>query len=147
MRERKFTRRCQAALSTARAEAARAQSQYVGTEHVLAGLLRERQGVAVMVLESMRVDLSQLQRAIENVIAKGSPVPRASAEVAYSVRATRVIDLAVIEARELCRTYVDTEHLLFGILRDEVGVAAKVLTRAGVSLDAARTVRIQLPDH
>ena len=67
--------------------------------------------------------------------------------MAYGVRATRVIDLAVIEARELCRAHVDTEHLLFGILRDEVEVAAKVLTRAGVSLDAARTVRIQLPDH
>jgi ATP-dependent Clp protease ATP-binding subunit ClpC len=138
----KFSERARRALTYAQEEAQRFNHNYIGTEHILLGLVRETDGVAAKVLQNLDVDLSKVRSAVEFIIGRGGKT--SSAEVGLTPRAKKVIELAVDEARRLNHSYVGTEHLLLGLLREGEGVAGGVLESLGVSLERARaeTTRI-----
>ncbi len=139
-----FTERVRKVLAMAREEAARLHHEYVGTEHILLGLIREGEGVAAAVLQQLNVDLDEIQQKIEETVKKGKAAQATGPDLPYTSRAKKVLELAMGEARELNHSYVGTEHLLLGLLREEKGLAAQVLTEAGVNLDAARTETLRL---
>ncbi|MCH8847563.1 MAG: ATP-dependent Clp protease ATP-binding subunit [Chloroflexi bacterium] len=138
----KFSERARRVLSLAQEEAQRFNHNYIGTEHILLGLVRETDGVAARVLSSLSVELSKVRSAVEFIIGRGErPSP---GDIGLTPRAKKVIELAVDEARRLSHHYIGTEHLLIGIMREGEGVAAGVLESLGVSLDKVRaeTTRI-----
>ncbi len=139
-----FTERVRKVLAMAREEAARLHHEYVGTEHILLGLIREGEGVAAAVLQNLNVDLDEIQQKIEETVKKGKASQATGPDLPYTSRAKKVLELAMGEARELNHSYVGTEHLLLGLLREEKGIAAQVLTDAGVNLDAARAETLRL---
>ncbi|MDQ6887228.1 MAG: ATP-dependent Clp protease ATP-binding subunit [Gemmatimonadota bacterium] len=139
-----FTERVRKVLAMAREEAARLHHEYVGTEHILLGLIREGEGVAAAVLQNLSVDLDDIQQKIEETVKKGKAAQTTGPDLPYTSRAKKVLELAMSEARELNHSYVGTEHLLLGLLREEKGIAAQVLTDTGVNLDAARTETLRL---
>jgi ATP-dependent Clp protease ATP-binding subunit ClpC len=128
----------------AREEAARLHHEYVGTEHILLGLIREGEGVAAAVLQNLNVDLDEIQQKIEETVKKGKAAQATGPDLPYTSRAKKVLELAMAEARELNHSYVGTEHLLLGLLREEKGIAAQVLTDTGVNLEAARAETLRL---
>ena len=139
-----FTERVRKVLAMAREEAARLHHEYVGTEHILLGLIREGEGVAAAVLQNLSVDLEEIQQKIEETVKKGKAAQATGPDLPYTSRAKKVLELAMGEARELNHSYVGTEHLLLGLLREEKGIAAQVLTDAGVNLEAARAETLRL---
>jgi ATP-dependent Clp protease ATP-binding subunit ClpC len=128
----------------AREEGARLHHEYVGTEHILLGLIREGEGVAATVLQNLSVELDEIQQKIEEMVKKGKAAQTTGPDLPYTSRAKKVLELAMSAARELSHSYVGTEHLLLGLLREEKGIAAQVLTGAGVSLDAARAETLRI---
>jgi ATP-dependent Clp protease ATP-binding subunit ClpC len=138
-----FTDRVRKVLAMAREEAIRLQHDYVGTEHILLGLIREGEGVAAAVLMNLNVDLEQIHERIEESVRKGKATI-ALGELPYTSRAKKVLEYAMAEARELNHSYVGTEHLLLGLLREEKGIAAQVLNSLGVSLEDARAETLKL---
>src|SRR3954463_14122157 len=139
-----FTERVRKVLAMAREEAARLHHEYVGTEHILLGLIREGEGVAATVLQNLSVELDEIQQKIEETVKKGKAAQTTGPALPYTSRAKKVLELAMSEARELSHSYVGTEHLLLGLLREEKGIAAQVLTDAGVSLDVARAETLRI---
>src|SRR5512146_2246414 len=139
-----FTERVRKVLAMAREEAARLHHEYVGTEHILLGLIREGEGVAATVLQNLSVELDDIQQKIEETVKKGKAGQASGPDLPYTSRAKKVLELAMSEARELNHSYVGTEHLLLGLLREEKGIAAQVLTDAGVNLDAARAETLRI---
>src|SRR5688500_148465 len=132
----KFTDRARKVLTLAQDEAQRFNHNYIGTEHLLLGLVREGEGVAARVLENMNVELSKVRTAVEFIVGRGDrPVV---GEVGLTPRAKRVIELAIDEARRLGHNYIGTEHLLLGLVREGEGIAAGVLESLGVNLDKVR---------
>jgi len=132
----KFTDRARKVLTLAQDEAQRFNHNYIGTEHLLLGLVREGEGVAARVLENMNVELPKVRTAVEFIIGRGDrPVV---GEVGLTPRAKRVIELAIDEARRLGHNYIGTEHLLLGLVREGEGIAAGVLESLGVNLDKVR---------
>jgi len=140
----KFTERARRVLTLAQEEARRFQHNYIGTEHLLLGLLLEGEGVAIKVLNNLGVELEQIRDAIEFIIGRGERV--VLGEVGLTPRAKHAIELAVDEARRLSHHYVGTEHLLLGLLRGE-GIAAGVLENLGVKLEKARAEILQVLSH
>jgi ATP-dependent Clp protease ATP-binding subunit ClpC len=138
-----FTDRVRKVLAMAREEAVRLQHDYVGTEHILLGLIREGEGVAAAVLMNLNVDLDQIQERTEEQVRKGK-AGATMGELPYTSRAKKVLEFAVAEARDLNHSYVGTEHLLLGLLREEKGVAAQVLESLGVTLEQAREQTLKL---
>src|SRR5213082_3722590 len=136
-----FTERVRKVLAMAREEAARLHHEYVWTEHILLGLIREGEGVAATVLQNLSVELDEIQQKIEETVKKGKAAQTTGPDLPYTSRAKKVLELAMSEARELNHSYVGTEHLLLGLLREEKGIAAQVLTDAGVNLEQARARR------
>ncbi len=139
-----FTERVRKVLAMAREEAARLHHEYVGTEHILLGLIREGEGVAAAVLQNLSVDLDEITLKIEETVKKGKAAQATGPDLPYTSRAKKVLELAMAEARDLNHSYVGTEHLLLGLLREERGIAAQVLTDSGVSLEAARAETLRL---
>jgi len=139
-----FTDRVRKVLQMAREEAARLHHEYVGTEHILLGLIREGEGVAAAVLTNLNVDLDDIQQKIEETVKKGKAAAAPGPDLPYTSRAKKVLELAMTEARELNHSYVGTEHLLLGLLREEKGIAAQVLTDAGVTLEQSRAETLRL---
>src|SRR5213596_288242 len=138
----KFTDRARKVLTLAQDEAQRFNHNYIGTEHLLLGLVREGEGVAARVLENMNVELAKVRTAVEFIIGRGDrPVV---GEVGLTPRAKRVIELAIDEARRLGHNYIGTEHLLLGLVREGEGIAAGVLESLGVNLEKVRTQTIQV---
>ena len=139
-----FTDRVRKVLQMAREEAARLHHEYVGTEHILLGLIREGEGVAAAVLTNLNVDLEEIQQKIEETVKKGKAAAAPGPDLPYTSRAKKVLELAMTEARELNHSYVGTEHLLLGLLREEKGIAAQVLADAGVTLEQSRAETLRL---
>jgi ATP-dependent Clp protease ATP-binding subunit ClpC len=138
-----FTERARKVLALARDEAHALNHEYVGTEHLLLGLIREGGGVASALLENLKVDTGLMRQKIEETVQRG----RASVkypDLPYTSRAKKSIELAMAEARDLSHNYVGTEHLLLGLLREEKGVAAMVLADAGLTLPEARAEVLRL---
>ncbi|HEX6481737.1 MAG TPA: Clp protease N-terminal domain-containing protein [Ktedonobacteraceae bacterium] len=132
----KFTERSRKVLSLAQEEAQRFQHNYIGTEHLLLGLVREGQGVAAKVLLNLGVELPKVRDAVENIIGRGDRI--VLGEIGLTPRSKKVIELAVDEARRLNHHYIGTEHLLLGLVREGEGIAAGVLESFGLNLERVR---------
>ena len=132
----KFSERARRVLSLAQEEAQRFHHSYIGTEHILLGLVRETDGVAAKVLGNLGVELKKVRSAVEFIIGRGERAT--TGEIGLTSRAKKVIELAVDEARRLNHHYIGTEHLLIGLMREGDGVAAGVLESLGVNLDKVR---------
>lgn len=141
----KFSERARRVLSLAQEEAQRFNHNYIGTEHILLGLVRETEGVAARVLSSLSVDLTKVRSAVEFIIGRGEKP--AQGEIGLTPRAKKVVELAVDEARRMNHTYIGTEHLLIGLLREGEGVAAGVLESLGVTLDKVRAETHRILSH
>ena len=131
----RFTDRARRVLVTAQQEAVRLGHNYVGTEHILLGLLHETEGVAVRVLASLNISPEAVRERVESIIGHGEP---SQSEIAYTPRAKRVLELSLEEAQRLGHNYVGTEHILLGLLYEGEGVAAQVLAGMGVDIDTMR---------
>jgi ATP-dependent Clp protease ATP-binding subunit ClpC len=138
----KFTERARRVLTLAQEEAHRFNHNYIGTEHILLGLVREGDGVAAKVLSNLGVELNKVRSAVEFIIGRGDRT--VTGDIGLTPRAKKVIELAVDEARRLNHSYIGTEHLLLGLVREGEGIAAGVLESLGVNLERVRaeTTRI-----
>jgi ATP-dependent Clp protease ATP-binding subunit ClpC len=132
----KFTERARKVLTLAQEEAQRFNHNYIGTEHLLLGLVREGDGVAAKVLANLGVELNKVRSAVEFIIGRGDR--SVTGDIGLTPRAKKVIELAVDEARRLNHHYIGTEHLLLGLVREGEGIAAGVLESLGVSLEKVR---------
>jgi len=138
----KFSERARRVLTLAQEEAQNLNHSYIDTEHILLGLVREEEGVAAKVLASLGVGLSKVRQAVEFVIGR-SDKPGAG-ETGLTPRAKRVIELAIDEARHLGHSYIGTEHLLLGLLREGGGVAADILDSLGITLERVRAESVRV---
>ncbi|HEV2581954.1 MAG TPA: Clp protease N-terminal domain-containing protein [Ktedonobacteraceae bacterium] len=138
----KFTERARKVLQLAQEEAQRLNHNYIGTEHLLLGLVREGEGVAAKVLTELGVDLEKVRKAVEDIIGRGDRT--VYGEVGLTPRAKKVMELAVDEARRLNHHYIGTEHLLLGLLREGEGVGARTLESFGLNLQQVRAKIIQV---
>ncbi len=138
----KFTERARKVLTLAQEEAQRFNHNYIGTEHLLLGLVREGDGVAARVLSNMGVQLPKVRSAVEFIIGRGEQAP--TGDIGLTPRAKKVIELAVDEARRLNHHYIGTEHLLLGLVREGEGIAAGVLESLGVNLEKVRAQVMQV---
>jgi len=132
----RFTKRARRVLSRAQEEASRLNHRYIGTEHILLGLVAEQGGVALRVLEGLDISADQVRAAVERTVGQGSR--RVFTQPTLTPRTNRVIELAVDEARKLGHHYIGTEHLLLGLVREGEGVAVDVLQRLGAPPQAIR---------
>jgi len=138
----KFTNRARKALHLAQEEAQRLQHNYIGTEHLLLGLIREGEGVAAKVLNNLGIDLEKARSSVESIIGRGNRV--VIGELGLTPRAKKVIGLAMDEARHLHHHYLGTEHLLLGLVREGQGIGAGVLASLGVNLEKVRVQTLQV---
>ena len=141
----KFTERAKKVLVYAQDEATRFNHNYIGTEHLLLGLLREGDGIAAKVLGNLGAELNKVRSAVEFIIGRGERM--VVGDINLTPRAKRVIELAVEEARRLGHNYIGTEHLLLGLVREGEGIAAGVLESLGVNLDKVRAQVVQVVSH
>src|SRR6266576_3957378 len=132
-----FTPRAQQVLALARKEADRFNHNFVGTEHLLLGLIKLGQGVAVNVLQKLGLDLETVRMEVEKQVGTG-PDQKMIGNIPYTPRVKKVLALAAKEAKALNHTYVGTEHILLGLLREGDGVAARVLKNLGLDTDVTR---------
>lgn len=133
----RFTDRSRKVMQLANQEAQRFHHEYIGTEHVLLGLIKEGSGVAVHVLRALNADLQVIVSRVEALI-QSRPDPATAGKFLQTPRAKKVIEYSMEEARNLNHSYVGTEHILLGLLREQEGVAALVLMDLGIGLDDAR---------
>lgn len=138
----RFTERARRVMSLAQEEAQRFHHNYIGTEHILLGLVAEGDGVAAKVLANLGVELDKARNAVEFIIGRGDRVTLG--EIGMTPRSKKVIELAIDEARRLNHHYVGTEHLLLGLVREGEGIAAGVLESLGVNLERARSQTLQV---
>ncbi|MBK8574166.1 MAG: ATP-dependent Clp protease ATP-binding subunit [Elusimicrobia bacterium] len=139
----RFTERAQRVILIAQEEAKRLNHDYVGTEHLLLGLIALGEGVAAQVVANLGVDLRRVRAEIEKIVGTGDNVMLLG-EIPFTPRAKKVLELAVEEAQNMGHNYVGTEHLLLGLIREEEGVAARVMENLGVRLDVVREEVISL---
>ena len=126
---RRFTERAQKVVVLSQEEARRLGHNVVGTEHILLGLAAEGEGVAARALQNMDISLEKVRSEVEKVIGRGDGTPQG--QIGFTPRAKRVLELAFDEARQLGHTYIGTEHILLGLIREGEGVAAQVLQESG----------------
>src|SRR3954454_2041891 len=138
----KFTERAKKVLVLAQEEAQRFNHNYIGTEHLLLGLVREGEGIAAKVLSNLGVELNKVRSAVEFIIGRGDRM--VIGDISLTPRAKKVIELSVEEARRLNHNHIGTEHLLLGLVREGEGIAAGVLESLGVSLEKVRTQVVQV---
>ena len=134
----KFSEKARKVLSLAQEEAQRFNHNYIGTEHILLGLVKESDGAAARILVSLSLELNKVRSAVEFIIGRGERRPTPG-EIGLTPRAKKVIELAVDEARRLNQQFIGTEHLLIGIMREGEGVASGVLESLGLNLDKIRS--------
>ena len=133
----RFTERARKVILLAKEEAKRFNHDYIGTEHILLGLLREGDGVAAVVLQKMGLNLQQIRMEIEKIVKPGPPTV-VSGDIPFTPTAKKVIELSSEEARSLGHNYIGTEHLLLGLIREGEGVASQVLMNLGLDLNKVR---------
>lgn len=134
----RFTERARKVIILAKEEARRFNHDYIGTEHILLGLIREGEGVAAAVLEKMGLDLETIRLEVEKVVQPG-PSTQILGDIPFTPRAKKALELAAEEARALGHNYIGTEHILLGIIREGESVASQVLLNLGLDLDRVRT--------
>ncbi|RMH03563.1 MAG: ATP-dependent Clp protease ATP-binding subunit [Planctomycetota bacterium] len=133
----RFTERARKVMGFARTEAQTFHHEYIGTEHILLGLIREGQGVAANVLQAMNIDLDRIRQEVVKIVKPGQ-AHEPSVQIPFTPRAKKVVELALEEATQLGHNYIGTEHLLLALLREQEGIAAHVLIQLGVKLDEVR---------
>src|SRR5882672_9761851 len=133
----RFTDRARKVMQLANQEAQRFNHEYIGTEHILLGLVKEGSGVAANVLKNLDVDLRKIRVEVEKIVQSG-PDMVTMGKLPQTPRAKKVIEYAIEEARNLNHNYVGTEHLLLGLLREQEGVAAQVLMNLNLKLEEVR---------
>jgi len=133
----RFTERARRVIVLARQEAGRLNHDYIGVEHLLLGLIKMGEGLAVDILRGLGIDLDSLRLEVEKII-KSGPSTLTVGDLPFTPRSKKVLELAVDEARNLGHNYVGTEHLLLGLVREREGIAARVLESMGVDLEKAR---------
>jgi ATP-dependent Clp protease ATP-binding subunit ClpC len=144
----RFTDRARKVIQLANQEAQRFNHEFIATEHILLGLVKEGSGVAANVLKNLGVDLPKIRQAVELVVQPGPRTDNAlGGKLPHTPRARKVVDYAIEEARHLNHNYVGTEHLLLGLIREHDGTAAKVLTNLGLTRDRVREEVLRLIGH
>jgi ATP-dependent Clp protease ATP-binding subunit ClpC len=138
----RFTEKARRVVVYAQEEARMLNQNYIGTEHLLLGLIREREGVAAKALESLSISLDEVRGQVEDLIGKGTYVP--TGHIPFTPRAKKVLELSLREALQLGHNYIGTEHILLGLIREGEGVAAQVLINLGADLEKVRGAVIQL---
>ncbi|MCC7065130.1 MAG: AAA family ATPase, partial [Planctomycetes bacterium] len=133
----RFTDRAKKVMSFARQEAMKFNHEYIGTEHILLGLVQEGSGVAANVLKNMTIDLEKIRHEVEKIVKTG-PSMVTMGQLPFTPRAKKVLELSMEEASQLAHNYIGTEHLLLGLIRENEGIAAQVLMNLGVKLDEVR---------
>jgi len=139
----RFTERARRAILLAREEAKRLDHDYLGTEHLLLGLIREGEGIAATALQNLGIDLRQVRQEVEKAVGRGGG-SLFLGQIPFTPRAKKVLELAVTEARDLGHNYIGTEHLLLGLIREGEGVAAQILNSLGADLDRVREEVVNL---
>jgi ATP-dependent Clp protease ATP-binding subunit ClpC len=132
----RFTDRARRVVVLAQEEARLLNHNYIGTEHMLLGLIAEGEGVAAKVLASMNISLEAVRRQVEDIIGQGQAVP--TGHIPFTPRAKKVLELSLREALQLGHNYIGTEHILLGLVREGEGVAAQVLQKLGAGLERTR---------
>src|SRR3972149_5198347 len=140
----KFTERARKVMSLARTEAQRLNSEFIGTEHILLGIIQEGGGVAAKVLKNLNVDLKRIRQEIEKLITPSTSPTVTLGQLPFSPRAKRVIELAGEAASSLGHDVIGTEHLLLGLLKENERNAAQVLTNLGLKLDEVRDMVLEV---
>ena len=138
----KFTDKARRVVVLAQEEAKLLNHNYIGTEHILLGLIHEGEGVAAKALESLGINLDAVSDQVQEIIGQGQQAP--SGHIPFTPRAKKVLELSLREALQLGHSYIGTEHLLLGLIREGEGVAAQVLTRLGADTNRVRQQVIQL---
>ncbi len=138
----RFTDRARRVVVLAQEEARMLNHNYIGTEHILLGLIHEGEGVAAKALESLGVSLEGVRQQVEEIIGQGQQAP--SGHIPFTPRAKKVLELSLREALQLGHNYIGTEHILLGLIREGEGVAAQVLVKLGADLNRVRQQVIQL---
>jgi ATP-dependent Clp protease ATP-binding subunit ClpC len=138
----RFTDRARRVVVLAQEEARLLNHNYIGTEHVLLGLVREGKGVAAQALTSMGIGLDAVRGQVELIIGEGQAAP--TGHIPFTPRAKKVLELSLREALQLSHNYIGTEHILLGLVREGEGVAAQVLQKLGADLDRVRQAVIRL---
>ncbi len=138
----RFTDRARQVVVLAQVEARRLDHNWIGTEHILLGLIDEGGGVAAKALESLGIGLDPVRQQVEEIIGRGQQAP--SGHIPFTPRAKKVLELSLRESMQLGHDYIGTEHILLGLLREGDGVAAQVLVRLGADLDRVRQQVIRL---
>jgi ATP-dependent Clp protease ATP-binding subunit ClpC len=138
----RFTDRARRVVVLAQEEARMLNHNYIGTEHILLGLIHEGEGVAAKALESLGISLEAVRQQVEEIIGQGQQAP--SGHIPFTPRAKKVLELSLRESMQLGHNYIGTEHILLGLLREGEGVAAQVLVRLGADLNRVRQQVIQL---
>jgi Clp amino terminal domain, pathogenicity island component len=138
----RFTDRARRVVVLAQEEARMLNHNYIGTEHILLGLIHEGEGVAAKALESLGISLDAVRQQVEEIIGQGQEAP--SGHIPFTPRAKQVLELSRREAEQLRHNYIGTEHILLGLVREGDGVAAQVLVRLGAELNLVRHQVIQL---
>ena len=133
----RFTDRAKKVMSFARQEAQKFNHEYIGTEHVLLGLVQEGSGVAANVLKNMSIDLEKVRHEVEKIVKTG-PAMVTMGQLPFTPRAKKVLELSMEEASQLSHNYIGTEHLLLGLIKENEGIAAQVLMNLGVKLEDVR---------
>lgn len=139
----RFTDRARKVMQLANQEAQRFNHEYIGTDHILLGLVKEGSGVAANVLKNLDVDLRKIRLEVEKLVQSG-PEMVTMGKLPQTPRAKKVIELAIENARALNHSYVDTEHLLLGMLAEKDGIACQVLTAMGLDYDIVRNGIVEL---
>ena len=139
----RFTERARRVVTLARQEAGRLNHDYIGTEHLLLGLIKMGEGLAVDILQSLGLSLEAVRLEVEKIL-KGGPSTLTMGDIPFTPRTKKVLELSMDEARQLGHNYIGTEHLLLGLIREKEGVAARVLDNMGVDLDKARQKAVEL---
>ncbi|NHC15794.1 Clp protease N-terminal domain-containing protein, partial [Motilibacter deserti] len=138
----RFTDRARRVVVLAQEEARMLNHNYIGTEHILLGLIHEGEGVAAKALESLGISLEAVRSQVEEIIGQGQQAP--SGHIPFTPRAKKVLELSLREALQLGHNYIGTEHILLGLIREGEGVAAQVLVKLGADLNRVRQQVIQL---
>jgi ATP-dependent Clp protease ATP-binding subunit ClpC len=138
----RFTDRARRTVVFAQEEARMLNHNYIGTEHILLGLLREDEGVAAKALTTLGVSLEAVRRDVGEIVGQGSEVPRG--HIPFTPRAKKVLELSLREALQLGHNYIGTEHILLGLIREGEGIAAQVLQKLGADLNRVRQTVVQL---
>ena len=138
----RFTDRARRVIVLAQDEAKMLNHNYIGTEHILLGLIHEGEGVAAKALEQMGISLEAVREQVEEIIGHGQNPP--TGHIPFTPRAKKVLELSLREALQMNHSYIGTEHILLGLIREGEGIAAQVLIKLGADLNRVRTTVLAL---